>query len=162
VGEAEVNGAEVRAEFFPLRNVMTFANYTYQDGNQTDTRTGESFYIPNLPKMKANAGITFRLSEVLTISTIVNWVGDRRLPRSNPYGAARDYKMAGYALGNVVLSTRKFFRERISASVNILNVLNTKYIEPGVRAADGQIYSTVLEQPGRFMLFKLSVDLGNL
>jgi hypothetical protein len=67
--------------------------------------------------------------------------------------------MEGYAIGNLVLTTRKFFENRVSASINVRNVFNTGYIDPGIRTADGGLYSTVLEQPGRSLLFKITVIL---
>jgi outer membrane receptor protein involved in Fe transport len=104
-------------------------------------------------------GIIFRTTEAFTWCIIGNWVGERGLPASNPYGIDKGFKLDGYFVTNVVLTTRKYFENRVSASVNIRNIFNEVYLDPGMRTADGGLYSTVLEQPGRSAMFKIMVDL---
>jgi hypothetical protein len=83
-----------------------------------------------------------------------NWVGTRPSPITDPYGPVK-----GYFLTNCVISTEKLFKTGITASVNIHNLFNTKWLDPGFRTADGLIYSTVLEQPGASGIFKISISL---
>jgi outer membrane receptor for ferrienterochelin and colicins len=158
-GRAEISGLEFRADMVFTPQLSSFVNYTYQHGRQEDTKTHETFDIPNLPEMKANAGITYNVADYLIVTGIVNWIGERNLPHTNPYGIGRGYVMDGYFLGNLVLTTKKFYQNRVSASVNIQNVFNEGYFDPGVRTADGILYSTVLEQPGRTLLLKITVNL---
>ena len=73
---------------------------------------------------------------------------------TDPYGP-----VDGYILTNLVISTEKLFDKRVSASINIRNLFNVNYLDPGFRSADGFIYSTVLEQPGINGLFKIGVNL---
>jgi len=47
----------------------------------------------------------------------------------------------------------------ISASLNIRNLFNQTYLDPGIRAADGGQYGTVHEQPGINGLFKISISV---
>jgi outer membrane receptor for ferrienterochelin and colicins len=158
-GTAQVTGFEAHIDAVFTPQFSSFFNYTFQHGTQKDTKANSTFDIPNLPEMKANAGITYALADYLTVSAIANWVGERVLPHSNPYGIGRGYVMDGYFLGNLVLTTRKFLSNRISASINVQNVFNSSYLDPGIRTADGALYSTVLEQPGRTLLFKITVNL---
>jgi outer membrane receptor for ferrienterochelin and colicins len=157
-GEAQINGLELHVDFIPINKVSSFANFTYQAGEQNDT-SGAEFSIPNLPELKANAGITYSVADYFTVTLIGNWVGERKLPLSNAYGATHGFMLDGYTTGNLVLTTRKFYQNRVSASINIQNAFNTKYLDPGIRTADGGLYSTVMEQPGRWMLFKIKVNL---
>ena len=159
LGKASIYGGEAHVDVFLSEMYSGFVNYTYQQGRQTDLTSGNTFEIPNLPHNKANAGITYHGDKFFTISVIGNWIGDRTLPTSNPYGADKNYTMKGYFITNVVLSTNKFFRSRVSASVNIRNIFNVHYLEPGMRTADGLLYSTVLEQPGINGLFKISISI---
>ena len=85
---------------------------------------------------------------------IENWVGKREVPSTDPYGPVK-----GYFLTNLTLTTQKLFDKRINASISIRNLFGTNYLDPGIRSADGYIYSTVLEQPGINGLFKIGVNL---
>ena len=67
--------------------------------------------------------------------------------------------MKGYFLTNCVISTEKLFKSGITASVNIHNLFNTKWLDPGFRTGDGLVYSTVLEQPGASGIFKIGITL---
>lgn len=159
LGKASIYGGEARINVFPTELFSCFINYTYQHGRQTDLKTSSTFDIPNLPNYKGNVGITYRGKTLFTLTIIENWIGERLLPQSNPYGADKGYKMDGYFLTNVVLTTKQFFNNRVSASVKVNNVFNVHYLEPGMRTADGKLYSTVLEQPGINGLFKISVNI---
>jgi outer membrane receptor protein involved in Fe transport len=83
-----------------------------------------------------------------------NWVGQRPVPRTDPYGPVK-----GYFLTNCAITTKKLFKDRITASVNVHNLFNVKWLDPGFRTADGFLYSTVLEQPGTNGLFKIGISL---
>ena len=83
-----------------------------------------------------------------------NWVGDRSVTATNPLG-----KVDGYFNTNLVLSTNKLFNNRVSASLNIRNLFNQTYYDPGIRAADGNYYGTVHEQPGINGLFKITISV---
>jgi len=159
LGRARIYGSEAHMDVFFSNLFSGFLNFTYQRGKETDLGTGSTFSIPNLPNYKGNIGITWQIKELFTVTAIGNWIGERRLPHSNPYGADKAYRMDGYFLTNVVLSTKKFFKSRVSASLNIKNVFDVHYLEPGMRTADGVLYATVMEQPGRNVLFKVSVNL---
>jgi outer membrane receptor for ferrienterochelin and colicins len=158
-GTASISGVELRMDMVLSPKFSDFFNFTYQHGVQEDATTHETFNIPDLPELKGNAGLTYHMADYLTVTAIGNWVGNRKLPHSNPYGADKDYVMDGYFIGNLVLTTRKFYSNRVSASVNVENLFNNEYLDPGIRTADGILYSTVLEQPGRILLFKISVNL---
>ncbi|HMG68174.1 MAG TPA: hypothetical protein VK588_10825, partial [Chitinophagaceae bacterium] len=102
-----------------------------------------------------NVGLTFHAEDDLfTISIIGNWVGQRTSPKTDPYGPVK-----GYFLTNCTISTKKIYKDKITASVNIHNLFNTKWLDPGFRTADGLLYSTVLEQPGINGLFKIGISL---
>ncbi|MEJ0104830.1 MAG: hypothetical protein WDO19_20750 [Bacteroidota bacterium] len=67
--------------------------------------------------------------------------------------------MDDYFLVNCNISTVKLFKEKITASLNIHNLFDVKWLDPGFRSADGLLYSTVLEQPGVNGVFKIAVSL---
>jgi hypothetical protein len=110
--------------------------------------------IPNIAKVKGNIGCSVHLIELFNLSLIGNWVGDRSVPSTNPLG-----KVDGYFIPHLVVSTHKLFDNRVSASLNIRNLFNQTYYDPGIRGAGGIFFGTVMEQPGINGLFKISVSL---
>jgi outer membrane receptor protein involved in Fe transport len=80
-------------------------------------------------------------------------VGKRETPTTSPFD-----EVNGYFLANLIFSTKKLFNDHVNASLNIRNLFNTKWLDPGFRTADGFLFSTVLEQPGRTGLFKVGVS----
>lgn len=153
IGTASVHGIESKLDVIPSKSFSAFLNFTYQEGTQNNG-TVESA-IPNIAKIKGNLGFSVHLAELLNISLIGNWVGDRSVPSTNPLG-----KINGYFIPNLVISTNKLFDNRVSASLNIRNLFNQTYYDPGIRIADGKtLYPTVVDQPGINGLFKISVSL---
>jgi outer membrane receptor protein involved in Fe transport len=153
-GSQTANGIEASLDLILGKNITGFANFTFQDAKGEIATTHASGQIPDVPKFKGNAGLTFNVENLFTINLIENWVGKRRVPRTDPYGP-----VAGYFITNCVLTTKELFNKGITASLNIRNVFNTKWLDPGFRTADGFLFSTVLEQPGINGLFKIGIKL---
>jgi outer membrane receptor protein involved in Fe transport len=112
--------------------------------------------LAGVAKVKGNAGIDLRVKDLFTVDVRGNWVGERKSPATSPYGP-----VDGYFLTNCTVSTERFFKNRVSASISVRNLFNVKYLDPGFRSADGALYSTVLEQPGINGLFKITLNLDN-
>jgi outer membrane receptor for ferrienterochelin and colicins len=151
-GSLSIKGFEAKMDIVPSKLYSAFLNFTYQEGTQNDG-TAQS-PIPNIAKVKGNAGFSLYIAELFSVNIVENWVGDRSLALTNPLGKAE-----GYFSTNLVLSTRKLFNNRVSASIIIRNLLDQMYYDPGIRAADGNFYATVNDQPGINGLFKISVSL---
>jgi outer membrane receptor for ferrienterochelin and colicins len=151
-GTATINGLETKIDIVPSKLYSAFLNFTYQEGTQNERTTKST--IPNIANVKGNVGFSFYIAELFSVNIIENWVGDRSVALTNPLG-----KVDGYFSTNLVISIRKLFNNRISASIIIRNLLNQTYYDPGIRAADGNFYATVNDQPGINGLFKISVSL---
>jgi iron complex outermembrane receptor protein len=153
-GVIHVTGFEAVFNIKPSTLFSAFANFTYQDAMSTNLTTDASGKTPGVATVKGNLGITGYATDVFSVTLSGNWVGQRISPKTDPYGP-----VAGYFLTNLVLSTGKIFDKRISASVAVHNLFNTRWLDPGFRTADGVLYSTVLEQPRRTGTFKISITL---
>lgn len=151
-GTASIKGLEAKMDIVSSKWYSSFLNFTYQEGIQNDGIKESS--IPNIATVKGNAGFSFYIAKLFTVNIIENWVGDRSVAPTNPHG-----KVKGYFSTNFTLSTNKLFNNRISASISIRNVFNQLYYDPGIRAADGNFYATVNDQPGINGLFKISLSL---
>ncbi len=153
-GAQTINGLEAIIDMVLSKNISSFANFTYQDANGKNYVTNIKGRIPGIAKAKGNAGVTMHIDKLFTFSLIGNWVGERRAPRTDPYGPVK-----GYFLMNCELSTGKLFNKGITVGININNLFNATWLDPGFRSADGVLYSTVLEQPGRNGLLKVGISL---
>ena len=153
-GAQTTNGIEASVDVILGKNITGFANFTYQDAKGENLISHASGQLPDMAKFKGNAGITADVNDLFTINIIENWVGNRTVPKTDPYGT-----VPGYFLTNLVISTKELFNKGITASVNLRNVFNVKWLDPGFRTADGYLFSTVLEQPGINGLFKIGIKL---
>lgn len=153
-GAETINGIESSLDMVFNKNISGFINFTYQDAKGKNFVTHFSGNLPGVAKVKGNAGMNIHVEDLFTISIIGNWVGTRQVPRTDPYGP-----VSGYFLTNCVIGTGNLFNKGITASLNIRNVFNTKWFDPGFRTADGFLFSTILEQPGINGLFKIGITL---
>ncbi len=155
-GKFTITGMEAKLNMNFTRSVSTFFNFTYQDAMGKNLVTGQKGPLPGIAKFKANLGFDILVKDVFSIGFTNNWIGTRGVPRTDPYGP-----VDGYLISNLTLNSQKFFKDRVSVGFTLHNMFNAKYLDPGIRSADGLIYSTVLEQPGINGLLKVKVDLKN-
>ncbi|HMC99851.1 MAG TPA: TonB-dependent receptor, partial [Ferruginibacter sp.] len=155
-GVINVNGLEGIVNFAITKNSYGYFNFSWQDARGENLTTGIKGDVPAVAKFKANIGATANVSGLFTASLTGNYVGKRGTQRTNPYGPVK-----GYFLTNFIFNTKPLFSNRITASVIVHNLFNSTWLDPGFRTADGALYSTVLEQPGTSLLFKLSLHLNN-
>lgn len=151
-GTASIKGLEAKMDLITSKLFSSFLNFTYQEGNQNDGIKKSA--IPNIAKYKGNIGCSLYIVELFTINIIENWIGDRSVVPTNPIGKAN-----GYFSTNLVLSTNNLLNKRITASITVRNIFNQTYYDPGLRAADGNFYATLIDQPGINALFKIGIIL---
>jgi outer membrane receptor protein involved in Fe transport len=149
----KIKGIEAMSEMIIAKKISGFFNFTYMDTWGKNLVTGNSGELPAIAKFKGNLGMTMHVEDIFTISLSGNWVGKRPVQRTNPHGP-----VDGYFLTNCVINANKLFKENITISLNIRNIFNVKWLDPGFRTGDGLLYSTVLEQPGINAMFKIGID----
>lgn len=152
-GRITINGVEASLDLSITSHFSAFINFTWQDAGELNLTTHNYSDVAGVATWKGNAGFTVHLADLLVIHLGGNWVGPRPVPATDPYGQVK-----GYFLGNCVISG-KVYKNKITASLNIHNLFNTKWLDPGFRTADGFLYSTVLEQPGINGLCKIGISL---
>ncbi|MEO7802509.1 MAG: TonB-dependent receptor [Ginsengibacter sp.] len=153
-GKITINGAEEMANLSFASNISGFVNFTYQDAISQNLITNVKRYVPGIAKVKGSAGLSANVQNLFNVNLIGNWIGKRRVPFTDPHGPVK-----GFFLTNVVVSVPKIFDKLVHPSLSVRNVFNVNYLDPGFRAADGLIYSTVLEQPGINALLKVGITL---
>lgn len=156
IGSAFVNGLEAKVDATISKKVSAFLNVTYQAGEQTArlfARPDSTFNIPNIAAWKGNVGITIHVADLFYANVVGNWVGKRSVLGTNPYGP-----VDGYFVTNCVITTHKFFNDHFYISLTVKNLFDSKYLDPGIRTADGILYSTVLEQPRITGILKITAS----
>ncbi|MET0636969.1 MAG: TonB-dependent receptor [Chitinophagaceae bacterium] len=153
-GVVHINGIEALADLQLNNKISGFINFTFQDSRGHNLVTGRRGRIPGVARVKGNIGFTARVENLLIVSGSGNWIGKRSVPFTDPHGP-----VDGYFLANVYVSTVPLFKQKITIGFNVHNLFNTTWFDPGIRTADGFLYSTVLEQPGINGLFKIAVGL---
>ena len=101
-GLINIDGIEAVVNYQPAAWLTGYANFTYQDAMGKNLATGVSGRVPDVARVKGNAGVTFHLNTSLYLTLAENRVGQRISPRTDPYGP-----VAGYALTNFTFGTRK-------------------------------------------------------
>lgn len=152
-GKFKITGVETALDFDISKTVSGFANFTYQHTWGKNLVTGKSGKLPGVADVKGNAGFTAHINNLFILSVSGNWVGKRKVPGTDPLGSVK-----GYFLTNCVLSTRELFNNKVTVSLNVHNIFNTKWFDPGFRTADGLLYSTILEQPGMNGFIKVGIS----
>ncbi|MGV3685396.1 MAG: TonB-dependent receptor plug domain-containing protein [Daejeonella sp.] len=151
--EITINGIEGQINYAYSSRLSAFTNFTLQDGTGINKATNRTGNVPGIARIKGNIGMSLNVQDLFNAALTGNWVGERRAPSTSPYGA-----VSGYFLTHLNLKTRKLFNDRVSASLNIRNLFDVEWLDPGFRTADGFLFSTVLEQPGRTTMLKVEVS----
>ena len=151
-GKSMARGLEAKIDVFPKEYISGFLNFSYLESTQNNGVIKTN--VPNISKFKGNAGVVFHIENLFSVCIIENWVGDRSVPITNPLG-----KVDGYFITNFVLTTKELFDNRVTASLNIRNIFNKTWYDPGVATADGNFFSTEMEQPGINGLLKIAVSI---
>ena len=128
----------------------------YQTGEQTArlfSGPDSTFNIPNIATWKGNVGLTIHVADLFYANVIGNWVGKRSVLGTNPHGP-----VDGYFVTNCAVTSHKFFNDHFYISLTVKNLFDVKYLDPGIRTADGTLYSTVLEQPRITGILKITAS----
>ena len=151
-GIFKITGVETAIDVDITKDISGFVNFTYQHTWRKNLVTGSSGKISGIAAVKGNAGFTFHVQDLFVLSVSGNWVGKRETPDTDPLSSVK-----GYFLTNCVLSTKELFNNKVTVSLNVHNIFNIKWFDPGFRTADGLLYATILEQPGINGLVKVGI-----
>jgi outer membrane receptor protein involved in Fe transport len=155
-GRYMIKGLEGSADVNFSRDFSGFANITWQHAIGENVVTHTSRSVSGVAAIKGNAGIIFGLHDTpFKINLSGNYVGNRPLPTGDPYGPS----VSGYFLTNCAITIHQIHNTGLTAGLEVHNIFNVKWLDPGFLTADGNLYPTVLEQPGRSIILKLNLDL---
>ncbi len=167
LSDMNVLGFEYKLIAEPIKNLKFYGNLSYQKGKQsifvkktkdiydpivTDTANIAKYEIdiPNISNWKWNAGVDFRAFKFLNLNMMVNSVSKRSTTYTNPLREVDGYLIANFTANIQVTQSLNF-------TLQVRNIFDTEYYDPGVRSANVTKYLTTIEQPGRVIYLKIDV-----
>lgn len=167
--EMNVHGVEYKLILEPARALKFYGNISYQKGQQTVySKKSEDIYepiisdtsnfanyeidIPNISNWKWNVGLNYHVFKYLNLNLMVNNVGKRSTTYTNPLRSVDGYTVANFTA--VV-----FLSPKINFTLQVRNILDKQYVDPGSRTANYKRHSTTIEQQGRTVFAKLVIRM---
>ena len=161
IGKSIVYGCQAASEIFIDNHISLYANATYTDpqsifasksGSDSSVRTGD------IATFSGNLGVNVNFfRKKINLNTRVNYVGDKPTGKNTSVTSNPFTKIDGYALLNATLGYRIINGILIQVGCN--NIGDTKYYSPGMRTADGNVYSPRVLQAGRNYMARIIFDL---
>lgn len=142
IGSARIRGLELTLDYQPGGALKTFANLTWQDGEQNNA--GQRFAIPNIARLKGNAGLNWRFANGGSLDLIGNALGRRSLAPTNPLG-----QLPGGAVFHLSLNSPLRWNDQLQFVLSVRNLFDRDYRDPGIKQADGGSFPPELAQPRR-------------
>ena len=151
VGSARIKGLQASAQFRAGRRLSGYANFTYTDPEvilKSKSGADSSTRIGDISRASANAGVNFSTwHDKLLLHLRTNIVGRKETGATTTVYTNPLSYIAGYVLFNTAITVHPL--PWLRAQVFCDNILNQYYESPGVRSADGLVYSSAVPQPGR-------------
>ncbi len=126
-GEADIYGGEAGIEFWPLPWLSGFANYSFQNIDQTFSGTSRRAG----PDFKVNAGLRGEWENGFTTEVVLHHVAGATYPISSTFGvfgATLNPRVDSYTLINFRGGYR-FWKDQLELAISIFNALNDKHQE---------------------------------
>lgn len=93
--------------------------------------------IPNIAPHRANAGMTWRPLDGLSVYLGANYVDIRRTLASNP-----EKTVKGYTMANLNVRMDDLFVNGFYVALSVRNAGDDRFFDPGIRSATGSYYPT--------------------
>jgi iron complex outermembrane receptor protein len=122
ISEVDIHGIETELQWYPVNALTLFANYTYniskvdKDDNNSDL---EGNYLPNDPRHKVHAGISYQNPDLINISLIANYYADIYYDNENTL------KTGDYFTMDLAVSRR--FLDHFIIYANVENIFDKEY-----------------------------------
>jgi outer membrane receptor protein involved in Fe transport len=122
ISEVDIYGLEAELQWYPVKSLNLFANYTYnisrieKDRNNADL---EGNYLPNDPRQQVHVGVRYQNPDIINAYLVANYYADIYYDNENTL------KTGDYWTVDLSLS-RKFFN-RVTFYVNAENIFDKEY-----------------------------------
>ena len=160
VGALKIQGLQSNLTV-KINNYGIYANFTYSDPKNNILKDGKltNAYqrIGDIASFHFNAGVNATYFEHLNLNLRMNYVTNRPVgPGTSVPANPGNFPAFVLANGSVMY---KEILPGLSVQMIINNLFDLQYSDPGIRSADGNLYSYRTPQRGRNFLFRLIYEL---
>jgi len=156
IGSLEIRGVQAQLNY-KYNNYDVYANYTFTDPWNTEKDT--KIRIGDIASHHANFGINAVYLENLNINFRINYIGERKTGPGTTVPANLS-KFPSHIIANLAVTYDNFLVEGISLQGICNNLFDQKYFDPGVRSADGILYSSRTPQRERYFMLRILFGLN--
>lgn len=154
IGQYRIQGLQSTLNY-KYENYSAYANYTFTSPYSIHD-DDHKVRIGDIASHSINGGVSATYFRKLNINLRANYVGERLTGANttisdNPYNHIDPYFILN---GAISYSTYK----GITIQLNVNNIFDTKYFDPGVRSADGSYYAARSPQFERNLMLKLFIN----
>ncbi len=159
IGKFEITGIMANA-VYQIESFSAYFNYTFCDPKQTYSEAGDvDNRVGDISSHQFNLGADKVFFNQLDVNLRLNFVGNRPTGEGTTVPLNTDVFPTTAILNGAISYSNKKIVPGLALQLVCNNILDTKYFDPGTKAADGVNSPTAILQRGRHFLLKLSYDL---
>ncbi|MCF8369984.1 MAG: TonB-dependent receptor [Bacteroidales bacterium] len=144
-----------------IDNYTLYANFTYTDPQNNILENGEltNTYqrIGDIASIRSNLGVNASYFDHLNVNFRMNYAGKRPVGSNTTVSANPGNFPATFLFNSAIMY--KEILPGFSVQLIVNNLFDLEYSDPGIRSADGKVYSYRTPQRGRNFLIQLIYDL---
>ncbi len=160
IGALKIQGLQSNVTI-KLNQYSVYANFTYTNPQNNIIKDGKltNIYqrIGDIADFHLNSGVNATYFNHLNVNLRMNYVSNRPVG-SGTSVSANPGKFPAFVLFNGSVMYKEIL-PGLSAQVIVNNLFDLQYADPGIRSADGVVYSYRTPQRGRNFLFRLIYEL---
>ena len=162
IGKAHIIGAEFSADYQPAERLTLYLNYTFSKGEYQDLpdtlKTPPAAHdltsVPNIPRHKINAGLTYYLLKNLSLHVRSNYLYKIKTIQTNP-----ETEIGDQIIFHANIRWDDAFIKGMHCQLLIRNLLdNDDAFDAGIRTATGEYYPTRQPVEGRNIWLTIGYD----
>lgn len=158
IGRFTITGIQGNA-YYQYETFNAYFNFTYCDPKQTFSEAGEvDNRVGDISSFQFNVGADKLFFNQLNVNLRLNFVGNRVTGEGTTVPANFDTFPSTAILNGVITYSNNKIVPGLSLQLVCNNILNTRYFDPGTKAADGIDSPTEILQRGRHFLLNLSYN----
>lgn len=161
IGQLKIQGINAMLNYKIGKKYKLYLNYTYTDPQEnildaSGSVTGEYRRIGDISKHKINVGGNAVLFEKLNLNLRLNYIGDRETG-PNTSIVANPGTFPAVTLLNASIGYFNLIKG-LDLQLMCNNILDKEYFDPGIRSADGVVYSYRTPQHRRYFMIRLNYN----
>lgn len=160
IGALKIQGIQATMNY-KYKNYSAYAHYTYTDPqnnilDENYNQTGDYQRIGDISSHKFNLGVNALFFDHLNVNLRMNYISSRPVGEGTSINNPGDFPSV--LLLNGAISVNNIIKG-LNVQFILNNITNLEYFDPGIRAANGALYSYRTPQRERNFILRLIYDL---